>query len=58
MTENDGYNPWRNKEAKELEKLLRDYFQELQFPRDCGDRKKLTCHSETTDCGWGEYGWI
>lgn len=55
MTKNDGYDQWRQREVKELENIFRKNFEDLQYPKDCDTRKKLTCHSETTDCGWGQY---
>lgn len=40
----DGYNPWREKEAKELSDLVQRRLKFLQNPKNCNEAKKLVCN--------------
>lgn len=48
----DGYDEWREKEAKELSDLVQNRFRYLQNPPDCNKAKKLIC-SLNKGCGFG-----
>ncbi|KAK2580528.1 hypothetical protein KPH14_006259 [Odynerus spinipes] len=52
LTKADGYNDWRQKEAKELSDLVQSRFRYLQNPSDCNKAKKLIC-SLNKGCGFG-----
>ncbi len=51
MKVHDGYNKWRQKEAKELSDIIQKRLYYIQNPGDCRTQKFLK--SETKDCGWG-----
>ncbi|XP_032682705.1 alpha-(1,6)-fucosyltransferase isoform X2 [Odontomachus brunneus] len=52
MTKADGYNEWREKEAKDLSDLVQRRFRYLQNPADCNKARKLVC-SLNKGCGFG-----
>ncbi|KAG7199674.1 hypothetical protein KM043_014264 [Ampulex compressa] len=52
MKKTDGYDEWREKEAKDLSDLVQKRFTYLQNPKDCNKAKKLIC-SLNKGCGFG-----
>ncbi|XP_015587832.1 alpha-(1,6)-fucosyltransferase isoform X2 [Cephus cinctus] len=52
LTKADGYDAWREKEAKDLSDLVQRRFRALQNPSDCNKAKKLIC-SLNKGCGFG-----
>eukprot|EP00057_Strongylocentrotus_purpuratus_P016641 XP_011671115.1 PREDICTED: alpha-(1,6)-fucosyltransferase [Strongylocentrotus purpuratus] len=48
----DGFSSWRQKEAKELTKLVQQRLRYLQNPKDCSKAKKIVCNLNK-GCGYG-----
>ncbi|XP_041468752.1 alpha-(1,6)-fucosyltransferase-like isoform X2 [Lytechinus variegatus] len=48
----DGYSSWRQKEAKELTKLVQQRLRYVQNPKDCSKVKKISCNIRIP-CGYG-----
>lgn len=55
LTMNDGYEKWRQKEAKELEELVQKRLNYIQNPTNCSKAKKINCEVQTFDCGFGKF---
>ena len=51
MRENDGHDPWRRTEARDLSELVQTRLRALQHPEDCSSAKKLVC--SLNKCGYG-----
>ena len=51
MRENDGHDPWRWTEARDLSELVQTRLRDLQHPEDCSSAKKLVC--SLNKCGYG-----
>ncbi|XP_013386985.1 alpha-(1,6)-fucosyltransferase-like [Lingula anatina] len=52
LSQIDGAEDWRKKEAKDLEALVQRRFHYLQNPKDCQNAKKLICNVNK-GCGFG-----
>jgi len=52
LKENDGYEEWREREARDLSQLVQDRLTSLQNPDDCGSARKLLCNLNK-GCGFG-----
>ena len=52
MRENDGHDPWRRTEARNLSELVQTRLRDLQHPEACSSAKKLVCIS-LNKCGYG-----
>lgn len=52
MSLQDGYERWRQREFKDLNKLVQKRFKRLMNPKNCTAKKTLYC-LQFHPCGWG-----
>lgn len=52
LSRNDGYDDWRRNEHLELKKIIKERFEILQNPEDCGKAKIFKCYAYP-EIGWG-----
>jgi hypothetical protein len=53
MTQNDGYEKWRDQEFQDLTNLVQEKFKILQNPSDCKNAHLVT-NAGIRPCGWGD----
>lgn len=54
MSLHDGYEKWRQREFKDLNKLVQKRFKRLMNPMNCTAKKTLFC-LQFHPCGWGNW---
>ena len=53
LEENDGFSAWRKQEYQTLHSQVQSAITRLQNPTDCSRAKKLICHLNHHQCGFG-----